>query len=79
MVVESHGTGGAAALLNNVAPDDRTLLLGELPANMTRQLLTHLSPEERAVAVTLLGYPERSIGRLMTPDYIAVEPNWSIQ
>ncbi|MEO5956272.1 MAG: CBS domain-containing protein [Nitrospiraceae bacterium] len=68
-----------AAFLNNMAPDDRTLLLGELPANMTRQLLTHLSPEERAVAVTLLGYPERSIGRLMTPDYIAVEQSWSIQ
>ncbi len=37
-----------AALLNNVAPDDRTLLLGELPANMTWQLLTRLSQEERA-------------------------------
>jgi magnesium transporter len=59
-----------AALLNNVAPDDRTLLLGELPANMTRQLLTPLSQEERAVAVILLGYPARSIGRLMTPDYL---------
>jgi magnesium transporter len=46
---------------------------------MTRQLLTHLSPEERAVAVTFLGYPERSIGRLMTPDYVAVRENWSIQ
>jgi magnesium transporter len=61
-----------AALLNNVAPDDRTLLLGELPANMTRQLLTRLSQEERAVAVILLGYPECSIGRLMTPDYLSI-------
>ena len=46
---------------------------------MTRQLLTHLSPDERAVALTLLGYPEDSIGRLMTPDYIAVKLTWSIQ
>ena len=59
-----------AALLNNVAPDDRILLPGELPANMTRQLITRLSQEERAVAVILLGYPERSTGRLMTPDYL---------
>ena len=64
-----------AALLNNVAPDDRTLLLGELPANMTRQLLTRLSQEERAVAVILLGYPERCIGRLMTPDYLLLRWN----
>jgi magnesium transporter len=78
-LLKAMGQEELAALLNNMAPDDRTLLLGELPANMTRQILTHLSPEERAVAVTLLGYPERSIGRLMTPDYIAVEPTWSIQ
>jgi magnesium transporter len=78
-LLKAMGREELAALLNNMAPDDRTLLLGELPANMTRQLLTHLSPEERAVAITLLGYPEHSIGRLMTPDYIAVEQSWSIQ
>ena len=78
-LLKAMGQEELAALLNNMAPDDRTLLLGELHANMTRQLLNHLSPEERAVAVTLLGYPERSIGRLMTPDYIAVRENWSIQ
>ena len=56
-----------AALLNDMAPDDRTMFLEELPASVTRQLLALLTPEERAVAVTLLGYPEGSIGRLMTP------------
>ena len=61
-----------AALLNNMAPDDRTMFLEELPAEVTRQLLTLLTPEERAVAVKLLGYPEGSIGRLMTPHYVAV-------
>ena len=47
-----------AGLLNEMAPDDRTVLLDELPATVTRQLLTLLTPEERAVAMTLLGYPE---------------------
>ena len=59
-----------AALLNNMAPDDRTMFLEELPATATRQLLALLSPSERAVALTLLGYPEGSIGRLMTPNYV---------
>ena len=46
-----------------MAPDDRTMFLEELPASTTRQLLALLTPEERAVAVTLLGYPEgRSAG-----------------
>jgi magnesium transporter len=68
-----------ASLLNNMAPDDRTMFLEELPASATQQLLTLLTPEERTVAVTLLGYPEHSIGRLMTPDYIAVREQWTVQ
>src|SRR5262249_32771897 len=66
------------ALLNEMSPDDRTMLLEELPATVTRQLLALLTPEERSVASRLLGYPEGSIGRLMTPDYIAVREDWTI-
>src|SRR4029077_3984452 len=68
-----------AALLNNMSPDDRTKFLEELTAPATRQLLSLLTPAERAVAVTLLGYPEESIGRLMTPNYVAVREHWTIQ
>lgn len=68
-----------ASILNAMAPDDRTALLDELPAAVTKQLLVLLSPEERAIALKLLGYPEHSIGRLMTPDYIAVREDWTVQ
>ncbi len=68
-----------AALLNNMAPDDRTLFLEELPAEATRQLLSLLTPQERAVAVTLLGYPEKSVGRLMTPNYVSVREQWTVR
>ena len=68
-----------AALLNNMAPDDRTMFLEELPAAATRQLLALLTPEERSVALTLLGYPEDSIGHLMTPDYVAVREQWTVR
>jgi magnesium transporter len=68
-----------AGLLNNMAPDDRTLFLEELPAEATRQLLALLTPAERAVAVTLLGYPEHSVGRLMTPNYVAVREEWTVR
>ena len=68
-----------AELLNNMAPDDRTLFLEELPAEATRQLLALLTPAERAVALTLLGYPEKSVGRLMTPHYVAVREHWTVR
>ncbi len=67
------------ALLNNMAPDDRTLFLEELPAEVTRQLLALLTPAERSVALTLLGYPEKSVGRLMTPHYVAVREHWTVR
>src|SRR5215471_16426089 len=68
-----------AAILNGMSPDDRTVLLEELPAAATRQLLVLLNDEERAKAVKLLGYPEGSVGRLMTPHYIAVRPHWTVR
>jgi len=78
-LLRAMGQEQVAAILNEMAPDDRTLLLEELPATMTKQMLALLTPEERRVAVTLLGYPEGSIGRIMTPDYIAVKQDWTVQ
>src|SRR6185437_7355422 len=68
-----------AAILNEMSPDDRTALLEELPSSAARQLIRLLTPEERRVATTLLGYPEDSVGRLMTPDFIAVNEDWTVQ
>lgn len=68
-----------ARIINEMAPDDRTLLLEELSGNVTRQLLTLLSPDELRIAVNLLGYPEDSVGRLMTPQYVRVRRDWTVQ
>jgi magnesium transporter len=78
-LVKTMGQEDVAALLNHMAPDDRTLLFGELPANVTKHLLSLLTPEERAEAITLLGYAPGTIGRLMTPHYIAVGEHWSVE
>jgi magnesium transporter len=78
-LVKSMGHEDVAALLNHMAPDDRTVLLGELPANVTKHLLSLLTDEERTEAITLLGYEPGTIGRLMTPHYIAVREDWTVQ
>lgn len=72
------GNEHVARILNEMEPDDRTALLEELPAAATQKLLNLLSPEERKVAVTLPGYPEDSIGRRMTPEYVAVKQDWTV-
>src|SRR5213082_1950077 len=66
-------------ILNEMSPDDRTALLEELPSAAARQLIKLLTPEERQIAQSLLGYPEGSVGRLMTPDFIAVHDDWTIK
>jgi magnesium transporter len=68
-----------AAILNEMSPDDRTALLEEMPSAAARQLIQLLTPEERRVAQALLGYPEGSVGRLMTPDFVAVRENWTVK
>ena len=65
-------------LLSTLPPDDRTALLEELPAPMTRRLFGLLSAEDLQEARQLLGYPEESVGRLMTPDYVEVYPDWTV-
>lgn len=68
-----------ATILNDMSPDDRTALLEELPGPIVKQMIDLLSPQERAIATTLLGYPEDSVGRLMSPDYIAVGRELTVQ
>lgn len=66
-------------LLNDIEPDDRTAFLEDLPGDITQHLILLLSPEERKVAIQLLGYPEDSIGRLMTPEYVAVKSKDTVE
>lgn len=78
-LLKTMATEEVAEILNHMADDDRTMLFEELPATATKRLMELLSDEERRIAVKLLGYPQGSVGRLMTPHYIAVHPNWSVQ
>lgn len=78
-ILHSLPSTKAANMLAEMRPDDRTAFLEELPRPVLNEYLKLLSPEERAVASKLLGYPEDSIGRLMTTDYIAVKMDWTVE
>lgn len=78
-LLKSLGQEEVAEILNEMSPDDRTELLEDLPGPVVKKLVRLLSPEERAVAVTLLGYPEESVGRIMTPDFISIKSGWNIE
>ena len=73
ILIKNLDYGQAAKILNEIQPDDRTEFLSELSSQTVKELLKLLSDEERKVTLSLLGYPNHSVGRLMTPDYIAVK------
>jgi magnesium transporter len=62
------------SVLQSMPPDDRTRLLEEMPAEVTRRLLTTLSPDDLKNTSWLLGYPDETAGRYMTPKYVTLDP-----
>ncbi|MEL7474470.1 MAG: magnesium transporter, partial [Planctomycetota bacterium] len=78
-LIAAIGDSAAGRLVEDMSPDDRAALLDELPSEITTRLINELSPESRRVTQLILGYPEESVGRLMTPDYVRVRPEWTVQ
>jgi magnesium transporter len=68
-----------AELLNELPPDDRTDFFEELPQAAIRDLIKLLNQEERKITLSMLGYPEDSVGRIMTPDYVYVYAHNTIE
>jgi magnesium transporter len=65
-------------LIEDMDPDDRARLVGELPAKVATRVLSGLSPQERAMTASLLGYPEESAGRVMTPEYVNLRETMTV-
>lgn len=77
-IIEALGDRSARTMLQAMDPDDRAALLDEMPTEAATRLISQLRPEDRRVTQQILGYPEESIGRLMTPDYVRLRPEWTI-
>lgn len=78
-LIEEIGAEGALRVVEAMDPDDRADLLDELPGPVARRIIELLSPRNRRVTQAILGYHEDSIGRLITPEYVRVRPEWTIQ
>ncbi|MGI8929153.1 MAG: magnesium transporter [Candidatus Limnocylindrales bacterium] len=65
-------------LVEDMDPDDRARLVDEMPAKVAKQVLGGLSPRERALTATLLGYPENSAGRVMSPEVVNLKANQTV-
>lgn len=66
-------------VMSNLEPDERVSLMEELPGHLTQRLMNSMQTQDRKQVQKLLGYPDESVGRLMTPRYVKVRKDWSIQ
>jgi len=68
-----------AEFVNTMAPDDRVRLLEELPASVAKRLLASISPEERKITDSLMGYGPETAGRIMTTEFITLRKNMTAE
>jgi magnesium transporter len=68
-----------ADVMSNLEPDDRVALLEELPGHLTQRVLNSMSSEDQVEVKKLLGYPEESVGRLMTTNYVRIKKEWTVE
>ncbi|WP_414620213.1 magnesium transporter [Calothrix sp. CCY 0018] len=68
-----------AQILEAMSPDERAELFDELPAKVVKRLLQSLSPQQRQVTATILGYPEGTAGRVMTTEYVRLQEGLTVR
>lgn len=78
-LVNAMGSEETARILDEMSDDDRTALFEELPSAVTARLVALLEPGQRRIAEKLLLYPEGSVGRLMTSQYLTIRDAWTAQ
>lgn len=79
-IIEKLPGSKISEIINELPPDDRTAFFGELKdKDLLHRLVSLLSPEDRKEVFTLLSYPEDSIGRLMTPDFLAINEKYTVE
>lgn len=78
-IIKALGTKELADVLNNLPPDNRTKLFENFPDPLIKSSINLLTPEEREIALTLIGFDKDCIARLMTPHYIQTKPEKTVE
>jgi magnesium transporter len=78
-ILQSLGSREIAEVLQSMPPDDRTQVFSNFPDTLIKGAVNLLPERERKVALSLIGYEEGSVGRMMTPYYIQVKKHWTVE
>jgi magnesium transporter len=68
-----------ARLIARADPDDAVTFIDSLPEERRETIMSLLDPERREEVQELISYPEGTVGRIMTTEFMALLPNNTAQ
>src|SRR4029453_14569681 len=66
-------------LIVRADPDDAVTFIDSLPEERRERVLALLDPERQAAVREIINYPEGTVGRIMTTDFMALSPDTTAQ
>jgi magnesium transporter len=78
LLMEQLEPAEATRLIGELSYDDAAAVLDELEDEHAEAILGALPEGDQRVLSSLLAYPEDSAGRIMTPEFATVQPEWTV-
>jgi magnesium transporter len=78
-LIQQFNSAQVREIMTNMSPDDRASFLEELPGGITQIIMNSMDPKDLNEVRQLLGYPEYSVGRIMTPKYVRIKSDWTVE
>ncbi|MFP5264931.1 MAG: magnesium transporter [Blastocatellia bacterium] len=72
------GREDTTRLLQELPSDDAALLVAEMPEELREELLDTMKVEHSTDVQELLGFADETAGRIMTPDYFALDEDMTV-
>ena len=66
-------------VLDEIYIDDAADIIEEMPATIVKRILKNTDPETREAINTILKYPEDSAGSIMTPEFVDLKKNMTVE
>ena len=78
-IISSFSDSELSGMLSELYLDDTVDIIEEMPANVVKRILRNSSPEDRERINELLGYPRDSAGTIMTPEYVRLVADMTVE
>ena len=77
-LIEGFSDHELKEVVNELCADDAADLVDDMPANVVKRILRQADPDMRRMINELLKYPEDTAGSIMTPEFVRLRPEMTV-